>query len=239
MRRTFTKIPENTFDTLQVDVGVLLKQFNPEDPAVNDDDIITATTGGIKINCIPEYNDWGEDVDNCPNDTMELKTQSGWKCTIGTTAIGTSPDMIKLALGAADKIGTKVVPRATLKMTDFSTLWWVGDMADGGFVAVKLFNMLSTGGFSLQTTKKGKGQTSLELTGHVSIKAQDVVPMEFYSISGSDDSGVTYVYTAVSPSGDEDPKDEGWYVLVGDAYRLTEDTEVDSNVTYYERTEQT
>lgn len=238
MGRTFAKIPQNTFDTIQVDAGVLLTYFDPSDPDVTDTDIITATTGGIKIDCVPEYVDWGEDVDNCPNDMMELKTPNGWKCTISTTAIGTSPDMIKMALGAADKTGTKVVPRATLKMTDFSTLWWVGDKADGGFVAVKLFNALSTGGFSLQTTKKGKGQTSLEMTGHVSLQAQDVVPMEFYSISG-DDSGVTYVYTAVSPSGDEDPKDEGWYVLVGDAYRLTEDTEVDSNVTYYERTEST
>ena len=239
MARTYTRIPQNTFDALQVDAGVLLTYFDPSDPDVTDTDIITATTGGIKIDCVPEYEDWGADVDNCPNDMMELKTPTGWKCTISTTAIGTSPEMIKLSLGAADVSGSKITPRATLKMTDFSTLWWVGDKADGGFVAVKLFNALSTGGFSLQTTKKGKGQTSLELTGHVSLQAQDVVPMEFYSISGSDDSGVTYVYTAVSPSGDEDPKDEGWYVLVGDAYRLTEDTEVDSNVTYYERTEST
>jgi len=48
-------------------------------------------------------------------------------------------------------------------------------------VAVKLINALSTGGFSLQTTKNGKGQISLTITGHVSINAQDVVPMEFYS----------------------------------------------------------
>ena len=59
-------------------------------------------------------------------------------------------------------------------------LWWVGDRADGGWVAVKLMNALSTGGISLQTTKSGKGQTSVTLTGHVSIDAQDVVPMEFY-----------------------------------------------------------
>lgn len=48
-------------------------------------------------------------------------------------------------------------------------------------VAILLKNALSTGGFSLQTTKNGKGQISCELTGHVSIKAQDDMPMEFYS----------------------------------------------------------
>ena len=59
-------------------------------------------------------------------------------------------------------------------------LWWVGDKADGGIVAVKLKNALSTEGFSLQTTKNGKGQTACTLTGHVSMSAQDTMPMEFY-----------------------------------------------------------
>ena len=57
----------------------------------------------------------------------------------------------------------------------------MGDRADGGMVAIRLINALSTGGFSLQTTKNGKGQVSMELTGHVSIKNQDTMPMEFYS----------------------------------------------------------
>ena len=49
-------------------------------------------------------------------------------------------------------------------------------------MAIQLKNALSTGGFTIQTTKNGKGQVSVELTGHVSIDAQDVVPMVFYSI---------------------------------------------------------
>ena len=91
-----------------------------------------------------------------------------------------------MALGAADinaETGT-ITPRKDLKQTDFSDIWWVGDKAGGGFVAVRLINALSTGGFSLQTTKNGKGQTSLELTGHVSIDSQSTMPMVFYSTSG-------------------------------------------------------
>ena len=174
---------------------------------------------------------------NCPNNMMELKQLVGWNCTVSTTAIGTSPEMIKMSLGAADldSITGKVTPRAEVKISDFSTIWWVGDKANGGFVAVKLFNALSTAGFSLQTTKAGKGQTTLELTGHVSINAQDVVPMEFYSVDG-EDAEAEYIYTAVTPTGTENPSEEGWYVLVGDTYRVTSDAEVDSNVTYYERT---
>lgn len=190
----FTVIPQNTFDNLQTDAGILLTQFDPSNPAVADADIITATTGGINVVCQPTYSDYGEDVDNVPNNMKELKHLDGWDCRISTTALGTSPEMIKLALGAADIDGTdtsKIVPRADLDQDDFADIWWVGDKADGGLVAVQLLNALSTGGFSLQTTKNGKGQVTLEFTGHVSIDEQKVVPMVFYSMDAEGATGET------------------------------------------------
>lgn len=185
----FTAISQDTFNELQMDAGMLLTTFNPASPAAPADaDIITATTGGITVSCTPTYSDFGEDIDNVPNNMKELKHLDGWDCKISTTALGTSPEAIKLALGAADIDGTntsKIVPRRDLRQTDFADIWWVGDRMDGGFVAVKLINALSTGGFSLKTTKNGKGNVTLELTGHVSINAQTVMPMEFYSVEPS------------------------------------------------------
>lgn len=184
----FTKISEDAFNQLQVDAGMLLSNFNPSSPAAPQDaDIITATTGGINVSCVPTYSDYGEDVDNVPNNMKEFKHLDGWQCKMSTTALGTSEEVIKLSLGAADVDATtsKITPRRDLEQTDFKDkLWWVGDKADGGMVAVCLKNALSTGGFSLQTTKNGKGQLSLEITGHVSISAQDVMPMEFYTTEG-------------------------------------------------------
>ena len=185
----FTKIPQDTFDNLQIDAGVLLNTFDPTAPTEPADSaIITATTGGLNVSCVPTYSDYGEDVDNVPNNMKELKHLDGWECKITTTALGTSPELIKLALGAADIPGSnesKIVPRRDLDQDDFADIWWVGDKADGGLVAVKLINALSTGGFVLQTTKNGKGQVTLELTGHVSINDQNTVPMEFYSMEGT------------------------------------------------------
>lgn len=180
----FTVIPQDTFDGLQLDAGVLLKKFDPAKVAAPaDEDIICATTGGINISCVPTYSDLGEDVDNCPVNTKELKHLDGWGCKMSFTALGTSPENIKLALGAATASTTKVTPNRDLKQADFSDIWWAGDRADGGVVAACLKNALSTGGFTLKTTKNGKGQVSVELTGHVSIEAQDTMPMEFYSIA--------------------------------------------------------
>lgn len=180
----FTVIPQDTFEALQLDAGVLLKKFTPSAVTAPDDaDIICATTGGINATCVPTYSDLGEDVDNCPVNMKELKHLDSWECKMSFTSLGTSPEGIKLALGAADiSDTTQIVPRRDLKQTDFSDIWWVGDRADGGCVAIQLKNALSTGGFSIQTTKSGKGQISVELTGHVSIDAQDTMPMVFYSI---------------------------------------------------------
>ena len=185
----FTKVAQSTFDEFQVDAGVLLKSFNPETPELVDDDIICATTGGINPTCVPTYSDYAEDIDNAPNGMKEFMRLDGWETTLGFTALNTTPEVIRMALGAADvdTSSGKITPRRNLKDTDFADVWWVGDRSDGGLVAIRLINALSTSGFSLQTTKNGKGQIAVTLAGHVSINEQDIVPMEFYVQEGTEE----------------------------------------------------
>lgn len=181
----FTRIPADTFEQLQLDAGILLYKFDVTDPgAVTDEDIICPTTGGITAACVASFSDMGEDVDNCPANLLELKHLDSWDCSLEFTSLGTSPRSIRLALGAADIDGsdeTHIVPRRDLKVTDAQDVWWVGDRADGGMVAVCLKKALSTSGFSLKTSKNGKGNTSVTLTGHVTVDTQEEVPMEFWS----------------------------------------------------------
>lgn len=180
-----TKIPADTFSQIQTNAGCLVYNFNPKEPKIDDAEIICPTTGGINAVCEPTFMDYGEDVDNCPNNLLELKKITGYDCRFEFTSLGTTLKSIALSLGAADidEVNEKVTPRLDLKITDAKDIWWVGDRADGGLVAVCLKRALSTAGFSLQTTKDGKGQTSMTLTGHTTVETQDEVPMEFYSIS--------------------------------------------------------
>ena len=191
MARKFTRIKETTFQELQLEAGLILNKFDPNGVTpVEDADIVCATTGGVNPTCIPTYRDDGEDVDNCPTNMAELKALEGWDCKLAFTALSVTAKTIKMSLGAADikGDGKTITPRSTLDVTKDYTeaIWWVGDLSNGGMAAIKLMKALSTGGFSLQTTKKGKGQLSVELTGHVSIESQDVVPMEFY-VSGPEE----------------------------------------------------
>lgn len=178
----FTKVAQSTFDEFQVDAGVLLKSFDPANPELVDEDIICATTGGINPTCVPTYSDYAEDIDNAPNGMKEFMHLDGWETELGFTALNTTPAVIRMALGAADVDASsgKITPRRNLEDTDFADVWWVGDRSDGGLVAIRLINALSSGGFNLHTTKNGKGQIAVTLAGHVSIDEQNVVPMEFY-----------------------------------------------------------
>lgn len=183
----FSQISETAFAELQVEAGVILKDFDPESPELVNENIVCATTGGINPVCTPTYEDWAADVDNAKNNMKEFMRVNGWTCSLGFTALNMTAETFKLALGAADidPATGKITPRNELKNEDFRDLWWVGDRSDGGLVAICLKNALSTGGFSLQTSKNGKGQLSVTLTGHVSVNDQETVPMEFYVAEGT------------------------------------------------------
>lgn len=188
MAKRFTQVKYDAFKEIQVEAGVILKRFNPANPVINRQDIVCVTSGGITITAKPSFTDYFEDVDNVPNNTMEGKQVEDWECSLSTTALDTSAESIKMELGVADidsNDNTRITPRRDILLTDFvDSLWWVGDRADGGFVAVQVLNVLSTDGFSLQTTKNGKGTTGITLTGHFSLDAVDTVPMNFYVIEG-------------------------------------------------------
>lgn len=183
-----TQIPEETFNQIQTDAGILIKSFDPSSPeTVDNEDIVCATTGGFTVNSTASYSDMGDDVDNCPVNTMELKHLDSWDINTQFTAISITPEVLKMSLGAADISDNKITPRRNLKQSDFEKdLWWIGDMADGGLVVAHLMNVLSTSGLSLKTQKNSKGNLSVTLGCHVSIKNQDVVPVEFFVIEGSE-----------------------------------------------------
>lgn len=192
----YTRIPETAFQNLQLNAGVLLSDFNPATGTVDETDIMGATSGGVAFAATPEFSDFGEDIDNCPVNVLELKRLDSWEVTMSGTFITLTANLAKLLVGAGD-IGTpdstKITPRNDVATTDFQDIWWVGDYSDkngetkGGFVAIHMLNGLSTGGFQLQSGNREKGQFEFEFTGHYSINAQDSVPFEVYVKAGTDE----------------------------------------------------
>ena len=187
----YTKIPETTFKNLQLNAGVLLSDFNPESATVANESIIGATTGGVNFTATPTFSDYGEDIDNCPKNMMELKKLDSWEISMSGTYVTVDANAVKTLVGAADVSGNKITPRNDLKLTDFTDVWWVGDYSDqngetnGGFVAIHMMNALSTGGFAIQSSDNGKGNFAFTYTAHYSMDAQDTVPFEVYVKAGT------------------------------------------------------
>ena len=190
----YTKIPETTFQNLQLNAGVLLSAFNPETATVTNESIIGATTGGVNFTATPTYSDKGKDIDNCPKNMKELKKLDYWDINMSGTYVTVDVNNVKSLVGAADVSGNKITPRNDLKLTDFTDVWWVGDYSDqngetnGGFVAIHMINALSTGGFAIKSSDNGKGNFAFTYTAHYSMSAQDTVPFEVYVKAGAAES---------------------------------------------------
>lgn len=233
-----TRITADAASKMQMNSGLLLNRFDITNPvAPLDADIICDTTGDYNITCVPETQDFFEDVNNAYTNMKEGKQITGWTCGLTITSLTMTEASLQFALGAADiQADGGIRGRMLYRDADFMSVYWIGDMFDEDkLLVVVMDNTVSTGGVSLTTTNKGKGGLQLELTPHGSLADPETVPMAFYVLEKVDSEAAAYTYTAVSPASGDNPAEEGWYVLVGDGYRLSTDTAVDSNVTYYER----
>lgn len=189
----FTQVASDAFQKLQLNAGIILTEFDPTSPTVDKTKIFGATSGGTSFATNPEYVDFGEDIDNVPPNTKQLKRLQSVAPTMSGTLKTADTAVAKALIGGADVNSTtgKITPRADLADADFIDLWWVGDYSDkngntnGGFIAIKLANALNTGGFQLQSNDDGKGDFAFEFAGHYDLDDIDVLPFEVWVKTGT------------------------------------------------------
>ena len=215
----YTQVAADAFSKLQLNAGVLLKEFDPTSGTLDKTKIFGATGGGVNFTATPNYIDFGEDIDNVPTNTKELKQLDYYDVKMSGT-FKTADTALGKALAAAADItpaSGKITPRSVLSQDDFFDIWWVGDYSDvnvdgsgqsaqkAGYVAIKLINALSTGGFQIQSNDNGKGDFAFEFTGHYSLNDTTLVPYEVY-ISGEPEtsnaqlSALSITGVSLSPS---------------------------------------
>lgn len=188
----YTRIPENTFKELQMNAGILAKDFDPATGEVAEADLFGATTGGLSFSDSMSWTDLGEDIDNCPKGMMELKKLESHEVKVSGTFVTMNPETAHILAAAADvdeNDPSHIIPRNDVLLSDFQNVWVIGDYSDvnedstegnAGFIAIHLMNALNTGGFQIKTADKAKGQFAFEFTSHYSMNAQDTVPYELY-----------------------------------------------------------
>ena len=192
----FTQVPTDTFENLVLNAGILVDEFTPGTGVIGN--ILGATTGGIEFSTNPTYTDFGEDIDNVPANTKQLKRLQSFDPAMSGTFLTVDTTAVKSLIGAAD-VGTsdttKVVPRDQLLQADFDDVWWVGDYSDknvddesthtAGYIAIHLMNALNTAGFKITSSKDNKAQMAFEYHGHYDISNISTPPFEIYVKAGT------------------------------------------------------
>jgi len=223
----YTKVASDAFEKLQMNAGIIVDSFVPSTGVIGN--ILGATTGGLTFNSNPEYTDFGEDVDNVPANTKQLKRCTGYDPVISGTFLTVTAALAAQLSGGADVDAsdtTKIVPRHELKDSDFNDVWIVGDYSDknagaasAGFVAIHIMNAMNTTGFQLQTGKNEKGQFAFELHGHYDLEDIDNVPYEIYVKAGTPAlANLTVVSEAGTSSGKSKITVSGYTLGSGESY---------------------
>jgi len=186
----FTQVRATAFEEIQMNAGIVLDDFNPATGVKGN--IIGVTSGGLSFNSNPEYEDFGEDMDNVPANTWQLKRVRSYDPALSGNWVTITAAEAKRMNGAGTLSGNKITPSHELTEADFDDIWVVGDYSDknsgaatAGFVAIHIMNALNTGGMQWQTTKDGKGQFAFDYHGHYDMTDIDTVPYEIYVKAGT------------------------------------------------------
>lgn len=194
----FTRVPVNTFQKLQLNAGIFASEFDTKTGEVKEENLLGATNGGANFTATPTFGDRGDGIDNIPVNVKEMKDLETWEATISGTFVTADTALAKRLIGAADidpEDPTHIIPRNTLSLDDFSDIWWIGDYSDvnsdgdsdsnAGYMAIRLINALSTGGFQVQSANRDKGQFAFTFTAHYSLDDQNRVPFDVYIKDGN------------------------------------------------------
>lgn len=189
----YTQVKSDAFETLQLNAGIMCDDFTPASGTLGN--ILGATSGGLSFASNPNFVDFGEDVDNAPANTYQLKKVVSFDPVISGTFISIDASLAKTLNGAGaidSDDSTHIVPSHDLSESDFTDFWVIGDYSaynDGtstaGYVAVHIMYGLNTKGFQWKTNKDGKGQFEFEIHGHYDLDDVDTVPFEIYVKAGT------------------------------------------------------
>lgn len=176
-----TGLTPTTFENLQLNAGVFLKNFDYS--AITDADaladavidalesregVLGATRGGGTFTCTPSIRNI--EADGKRSEFVGSTVNDGWTIRLSTTLLETTPENFKDALLSADVQTegnvTTVTVRTGIKEEDYiEKLCWIGDTSKG-MVLIELDNALNIDGATFTFTDKGEGTMPVNFLAH-------------------------------------------------------------------------
>ena len=235
----YMKVPADTFETIQMDAGIICTSFTPSTGAFSG---IVAAIGsdGFAFKSNPTFEDFGEDIGNVPPNTWQMKRVKYYDPTVTGNYKNVTAALLK-ALEAGSSFAasgtpavedqTHIVPSHVLKEGNFTDLYFIGNYSNhntgvgssgayAGYMVVHLKKALNVTGFSWQTVKDGKGTFAFEYHGHYDLNNMDDPPFEYYIRKGSAGSlaSLTVTSEAGTSSGKSKITVSGYSLGSGESY---------------------
>ena len=208
---------EATFDNLQLNVGIFVKDFDYESladadavlDAIDDEiesgtNLLGCTRGGGNFSVSREMRQ--------PQiDGLRYRFKGGTFVdsadpSLSTTLVETTPENFAAALGGtATTTGKKTVVKMPTAIGDdayLDNLCWVGDLADGRVVMIVLYNAINTADFTFTFADKGEGGYGVEFHGcQDDVLEYDEAPFEviFFDKADAAQTSATNSGTGTTP----------------------------------------
>lgn len=200
---SLSALREETFDNLQLNVGIFVKNFTYDSIAdadallaaieteiENGTNLLGATRGGGSFNVSREVRN--PQVDGLRYAYKGGKFVDSIDPQLSTTLVETTPQNFATVLGGvmttSGKKTTVRMPTAIRDSAYLTNLCWVGDLADGRLVMIVLYNALNTADFTFTFADKGEAGYGVEFHGCQSnVHEYDEAPFEviFFGTSGT------------------------------------------------------
>lgn len=191
---SLSALREATFDNLQLNCGIFIKNFQYESIANADalllaikaaiqsgENLLGVTRGGGNFNV-------GRELRNPQIDGLRYRFKKGTFVDsadpyMATTLVETTPENFAIGMGGtATKTGKKTVVKMPTALGDdayLTNLCWAGELNDGRVVMIVLYNAINTADFSFTFQDKNEGALAVEFHGtQSSVLDYDEAPCE-------------------------------------------------------------
>lgn len=191
---SLSALREETFDNLQLNVGIFLKNFTYE--SITDADALltaieTAITAGTSLLGVTRGGgsfNVSREMREPQIDGLRYRFKGGTFVDsadpyLTTNLVETTPQNFAVALGGtAVTTGKKTVVKMPTALGDsayLTNLCWVGELADGRLVLICLYNAINTANFTFTFQDKNEGALAVEFHGAQSnVSDYDEAPFE-------------------------------------------------------------
>ena len=189
-------VKSDTIENTEFEAGLILKnKFTTSSAFSKDNDVLCATTGGIRVTIAQQKQ--VIKFDGVLDNTAGIERVVGWTASVTFSTKEVDSAMVKRALGYAESSTTTNKETITLKQgvideSEYENFYILGKMGDGSWRQIIINKAMNVSGLNETRNDKGETEIAFELHANYGIDTQDTPPVSIEYI--------TEATTPVTPS---------------------------------------